>query len=782
MVNQLSGGIKMPVVYDNQVDTSNPKSSSTTSSSGGRVVYDDTPSINITSQPVQDTAASGLAGTTLGALGSGAMKGGEMMLNTAQGASNIIQSGLNAVGIDKNPAAQDFSDMSKAIEMERVKDYGNQQSLHGKVLEGLAQLPSIIAMVGTGKLPGLLGMTAGPTAFATQAVLQTKGNDPTATPSSMAWQGTKAAVFGAVLGKAAKMGPASGPLLAATYAGTQTALEGGDPNDVLAGAISASGLTILSNPKNLAHVWSGIKDTTKSTVSTAGEVVLKSIEDNTSVGTAASSIVGKSVGNWYQDIKAMNASTDRIAEIDQKIAALPDAKQEEMLRIKTDETTQEQLKTQQDLAQKEKNTQALNEVERAKTDRLAQQSSLTQQSSEAIDSHINELDKELSGSVFKTVQGLKDGGKITSLFNRIDNAYETSLNNMGEKLSTKSPITRLNAVDWLTSALSRIAQSNENLPGNTTVTNAINREIDILKMQPFKASADAERVAQLREMGVSPADIAKQMQSKGKIDMGEEVPFGMAKAMLTRIKNSDPYGSHEASIVRHAFGEMVGLKLGEDGQPSPEFNNLQSSMSDAISLKNKLAQVFALKQGKFETAGGVNFLESVVKGDLGNNYLLGALEKGIEVGGNKIQGIGDISTQIKELGTKLSSAKESFKNVGANDKATIANIGLEFAARMDSADKNGKMTQGLIDAEHTRVMDKLAKAKQSLEANYQEQLKSLKGDKGKQQELEQRKKDVGGTINILGLGVSAFTYKVGAVIRIVGRFQAKKATGFGKRP
>ncbi len=771
-------------------DNSNSNTSTIdNSSSSGKFFPDEIPS---SSTITQDNPTSGVVGTTLGAVGSGLMKGAEGMMQTAQGGANVIQGILNKTGIDKTPAAQDFSNQAADTEDARQKIFKNQETLHGKVLEAIGQLPSIIAQVGSGEGAGLLGMKGGATAFATQAALQTQpqtqGMSTKDAIGNMAWQATKAAAFGAVLGKASKMGPVAGPTLAATYSAGQSALEGGDPNDVLAGAITGAGLTILSNPKNLAYVWTGTQDATAKAIQGTKNILNKATSENVSPLGAASSIIGKKVGDWYQGIKDMNESPDRIAEIDQQIAQTKTVQQEEMDKIAQESAVKEQLRKDAILEQKGGTSQSLTLLEREKTDRLAQIDANTEQAKLQIGSQVDSLDKELSGKVSDIVTGLKKGGRISNLFAGISNAYESALNNMGEKLSGKSPITRLNMIDMLTASLGKISDSNYNVPSGTRITSAVNEAIDMMKNTSFKGNPeDLKKIEVLKKLGIPNDQIEGAMRSssiKGgaKIDMNEEVPFGMAKSILTRIKNSDPYGSHEADIVRHTFGDMISLKLGENGQPSPEFEKLQSQMSDAISYKNRLAQVFALKQGIAYPEGGIRFLTDVASGKEGNPGLLKFLESGTEIAGNKVQGVGDISSQIKSLGLKLQSVQESFKNINAKEKAAVAQIGLEYAARMDAAETKGQLTQDRINLEHKRVMQQLSEAKDNLENNYKEQLKQLGNDKAKQSELLRRKTDIGGTINIMGLGVSAFTYKAGAALRLLGRLQAKKATGFGKRP
>lgn len=753
--------------------------------SGGRFIPDSNDQNPVTSIP-QDNTASGTLGTTLGAVASGAMKGSEAILNTAQGAANIIG------GITRTKSSGVLGDTAKQIEQDRTKLLGNQETLHGKVLEAIGQLPSIIAMVGSGEGAGLVGMKGGAGAFATQAALQTQpqtqGMDTKQAVGNMAWAAGKAAAFGAVLGKASKMGPVSGSALAATYAAGQSALEGGDPNDVLAGAITGAGLNVLSNPKNLAYVWTGTKNAVNNAAQGTANILKKSQDTGVSPVSAASSIIGKKVGDWYQGIKDMNESPDRISEIDQQIAQTKTVQQEELDRISKETQAQQQLTKDKILEQKGITGQALTVLERAKTDRLAQIDSDTEQSRISIGNHVDALDKELSGNISSIVTGLKKGGAISNLFAGISNAYEGALNKMGEKLSGKSPITRLNMIDMLTASLGKIADSNYNVPSGTRITSAVNEAIDMMKNQQFKGNPeDLRRIDVLKKLGIPADQIEGAMRSasiKGssKINMNEEVPFGMAKSILTRIKNSDPYGSHEADIVRHTFGDMISLKLGEGGQPSPEFEQLQSQMSDAISYKNRLAQVFALKQGIAYPEGGIRFLFDVATGKEGNPSLLKFLESGTSIAGNKVQGVGDVSGQIKELGTKLQAAQEEFKNINAKEKSTIAQIGLEYAARMASAEQSGKLTQDTINLEHKRVMERLSQAKDNLETNYKYQLKSLGNNRKAQAELLRRKTDIGGTINIMGLGVSAFAYKIGAAARIAGRLFGKKATGFSRRP
>jgi hypothetical protein len=765
-----------------QVDTQDSGNSTQDNSQETDTMKDlDSASTALNQQPNEENQATGGLKTTVGAVGSGLMKGAESMLETAQGGSNIIG---NAIGI---PSSQDFGNTAKDIESSRQALIGNQDSLHGKVLEAIGQLPSIIAMMGSGEGAGLLGMRGGAGAFGTQAALQaqpqTQGQDIKKQIGNMAWQGTKAAAFGAVLGKASKMGTVPGTTLAASYSAAQSALQGGDPNDILAGAITGAGLNILSNPKNLAYTWSGTKDTVKAAAQGAKNILQKAQVEGTSPLGAASSIVGTKVNDWYQNIKAMNESPDRIADIDQEISQAKTQQQEEMDKLNKQQQDAEQAKKDNIVSQKSDTTQALTMLEREKTDRLAQIDSQTEDARIKIGNQVDSLDNELNKNVFDIVNSLKKGGRISNLFAGISNAYETALNNMGEKLSTKSPITRLNMIDMLTASLGKIADSNYNVPSGTRITGAVNDAIDMMKQMPLKpGTEDSERVAQLKAMGVPSDMISAQMAKRGSVDMNEEVPFGMAKSILTKIKNSDPFGSHEADIVRHTFGDMIGMKLGEGGEKSPEFDELQSQMSDAISYKNKLAQIFALKQGIAYPEGGVRFLTDVANGKEGNSGLLKFLESGTEIAGNKVKGVGDVSSEIKQLGTKLQSAQESFKNVGANEKSEVVKLGQEFAARMDSAQKQGQLSQERINLEHKRFMQKLSDAKETLDNNYQRTLKELGNNKYAQQELLRRKTDVGNTINAMGVGVGAFVYKVGALARLGGRLFARKSTGIGKRP
>lgn len=748
-------------------------------------------------QPSNDS--SGLVGTTLGALGSGLMKGSEAILNTEQGATNIVGNTLSTVtGGAVVPPSQIFSDTSKDIENTRVKLFGNQQSVHGKVLENLGQLPALIAMIGSPQKAGLLGVPASLESFAGQAALQTQpqvqGKPLTEQLGSMAWAGTKAAAFGAVLGKAMKMTPVSGAALAGAYSATTSALAGEDPNDVLAGAISAAGLVTLSNPKILANTLTSIgKKAVEGASNTAEQLKTKGPL------TTGANIVGAKVNDTYQEIHSMLDSQDKINDIDQKIAQ---AKTENQVTQENLDNNAKLLKTQADQEKSniESDTEGtLSELDKQKSMIQRNVSNILTQKGIEVSNAINGASKELAGNIDSTVTGLKSG-KLKQFFNNISTAFVSATDSMAELFnkSSTAPLTRFDGIDAANHALEQIANANGNIDGTSPTAQALNKMISFLKESPLKNSTElqgdlAKRVSDLRTMKVPEKDIQKYIdkeQGGGKIDLTEPVPLKTIKGLFDRAKQADPYGSHEGDIANKAFASLIEKKLSDNGQDTTQFRKIMSDMSTAISYKTRLSSIFQLKQGAAYNESGFKFLNEIATGkdefgkviNPSQGRLLDVLQKGLSIGDINAEGTGDISSSLIKMGDNLDKLQEQYKNIGYKEKATIANIGKNFVTRIAQAKSQGKLTQERVDLEHKRTMETLTQIKNSLDSNVDSQINEFKGDRAKQEELLARKKDIASTIGVMGLTVSVYASKIGYGFRAISKLASRNATGLGKRP
>jgi hypothetical protein len=744
----------------------------------------------------QDTtrSASGPLETSVGAIASGLMKGSEGILQTMQGATNIAGNAINAVAPGPGPS-QVFTKLANQIEKDRRQFLGNQESLHGKVLENIAQLPGIVAMLGTPEGAGLLGARGGLEAFAGQAALQaqpqTQGKDIKTQVGNMLWAGTKGAAFGAVIGKAIKMGPVAGPALAGAYTAVSTALNDGDPNDILAGAITGAGLTTLSNPKNLATILTATKESLPNLVSGAKNT-LEQLKTKGPI-TVAADIVSTRANNYYEKIKEMNEAPDKIADIDQKISKAESEQQESMRIIAEDAKEQERIKQEKINQNKVDTAGALTDLEQRRNLMERRVSALLSQKQLELGNNLELLQGQMSSGVRNVVFGLKKGGGLNRLFSNISAAYDKATEGMGEIFSATSrkPLTRFDLIDCATAAQAEIADANGNLPNGGAVADELNKTISLLKERPLMSKSDIEdKIAGLKKLGASNETIQQYRMKNTKIDQGEPVPYATAKVLFDRVKNSDPYGSHEADIVRQSFGRLIEKKLQENGQDTSIFKKIQSDMSDAISAKKSLARIFSLKDGIYSTSQtGYKFLEDVAtgKGEDGSSNsampkLIDVLEKGITIGGVKAEGVGDITSNLKKMGENLSSVEKQYKEIGSKEKRIIANVGKSFVDRMNRAKAEGKLSKERIDLEHKRVMEVLNESKKQLDDNINKQLEVFKGSKEKQQEILQRKKDIAACIGAMGLTVSAYCYRIGAIARAGSRIFARNATGFGKRP
>ena len=733
--------------------------------------------------------ASGALDTSVGAVASGLMKGSESMLETAQGASNIIG---GAIGV---PSSQDFGNTAQQMEKDRQQFLGNQKSLHGKVLENIAQLPALVAMIGSPEGAGLLGAKGGLEAFAGQGALQQQSQSQNQGKSvkeqirDMAWAATKQAAFGAVIGKAIKMGNVSGPALAAAYTAGVTGLQGGDPNDILAGAITGAGMTTLSNPKILASVLSSGAEA----VGSAQKGFNNLAESLKTKGplTATADILGAKADNYYAQIHDMVNAPDKIAEIDQKIGQTNSEQQETQKNLIENAQLLKSQNDQEKINVDNETKGALTSLEQQKSVMESNVSSILAQKGIEISSAIDGASKELAGNIDNTVDGIK-GGKLKVFFNNISTAF-TGARDAMEKLFSASnkPLTRADGIDAATSALEQIADANGNIDGTSPTAQALNKMITFLKESPLKGTDDTSAaIVKLRKMGVPEESIARYRAKNSSIDLSEEVPLKTIKGLFDRAKNADPYGSHEGDIANKSFAALMEKKLADNGQDTTQFKKIMSDMSDAISYKTKLSRIFQLKEGTAYNESGFKFLKEIATGKDENgkivnpssSRLLDVLQNGLSIGGIKAEGIGDVSTSLKQMGMNLDKLEGQYKNIGYKEKSTIANVGKNFVERMAKAKADGKLTKDRLDLEHERVMANLTQLKNQLKVNTEEQLKKYAGDRSKQEEILQRKKDIASVIGVMGLTVSVYASKIGYAFRAVSKLTARNATGLGKRP
>lgn len=730
-------------------------------------------------------AASGVAGTTIGAVGSGLMKGSEDILQTAQGGANIIG---NIIG---DPSSQDFGNAAQQIEQDRQKYFGNQESIHGKVLENLGQLPALVAMLGDTGGSGLLTKSASLERFAGQSALQaqpqTQGKPLKEQIENMAWAATKGALTGAVLGKAIKMGGMSGATLAASYSAILSGASGGDPNDILAGAISGAGLVGLSNPKALAISLSSMGSKTSKGASNLYEQL-----KTKGPITAAADMVGSKANNVYSEIHGMMDSQDRIDDIDHKIAQTKSESQVVQDNLVQNAQLLKAQADQEKLDTDSKTKDTLNELEKQKSIVESNVSSILAQKSMEIGNNIDGASKELAGNIDNTVDGIK-GGKLRTFFNNISTAFTIAVDSMSDLFSKTSskPMTRFDGIDAATSALEQISDANGNIDSVSPTAQALNRAIDFLKSTPLKGSEEiAQQVKNMRAARVPESAIQQYLSKNSKIDLSEPIPMKTMKGLFDRAKQADPYGSHEGDIARKAFGSLIAKKLEENGQDTAQFQKIMADMSDAISYKTRLSRIFQLKDGTAYNESGFKFLKEIATGkdetgkiiNPSQNRLLDVLQNGLSIGDIKAEGTGDVSSSLIKMGKNLDNLQKQYKNIGYKEKATIVNIGKNFVARMAQAKAQGKLTKDMIDLQHKRVMEGLTQVKNHLETNVNEQLREYVGDKVKQQELLQRKKDIASTIGVMGLTVSVYASKIGYAFRAFSKLAGRNASGLGPKP
>lgn len=139
----------------------------------------------------------------------------------------------------------------------------------------------------------------------------------------------------------------------------------------------------------------------------------------------------------------------------------------------------------------------------------------------------------------------------------------------------------------------------------------------------------------------------------------------------------------------HNLGDFIKAKV-------PGFAQLQANYTPVIKAMKQAHIIFKPNQGEFNTVTATNFLKKAGSGSLeeGQEKLLGALEKGSSFS----PGVGEISQEVKQVGSKIDQVKTAIRNLdvqkqsvrGATQKQiddNIANIAKRkelLQKRMDS--------------------------------------------------------------------------------------------------
>ena len=730
----------------------------------------------------QPRQAKGIIGNTLGAIGSGLMRGSEAILQTEQGATNIVGGALNTLlGGNMAPPSQIFSDTAKDIEDARQKLFGNPDNIAGKVIERVSQIPAIIAMTGAGEAQGILGMSGGLASFAVQNALQaqprTQGEDIAANLKNVGVAGMQGALFGYAMGKAMRMNPVPGIVVGAGAGAIQDALNGGEPSDILAGAIMGAGMATMSNPKLLAKTL--LDDTGLQVTKNVGpDAITKAIEP-------AKTALGNKVKAGFAEADRLFNAQDRIADLDEQIVNAKE-QQKSINQSINDNLSKEQTTYKENMQslkdEKAGNLFVIGEEKDAKT-LLIKNAFETKQAQ--IQSEVDNVTNMLNTNVDKLVSGVKSG-QVQAMKERLSTAYESSLSTIGKAVEQKSPFTCFNVIDFLIRAKQDIINKNYGVTPNIGVTKAIDSAIANLKQGKFtnaRTDVGGKSVAG-RSVAISnqlSPQIMKQLGITPGVPLSSPIEFGLVKGMVDRIANAGgESGNYEAGILKDTFSNFVGKKLNDAGMDTKMFEKLQQDYGNANGALEALSKQFG--NNDYQVRSGAKLFNDYLKGDRQSQNLVKFLQEGTEVGSSKVRGVGNITSTINTLSQKLGKINESMTSSKRGYETAVVKLTQEFADRIASANVSGQLNETVLSLEHKRLIANMQHLQTLIDGEMNKNIELLQDQKRMQKEYLQRKKDLGGFINTFGVAVGAYVYKLGALLRFGGRLLQRNQTGLGKRP
>jgi DNA-binding Xre family transcriptional regulator len=245
--------------------------------------------------------------------------------------------------------------------------------------------------------------------------------------------------------------------------------------------------------------------------------------------------------------------------------------------------------------------------------------------------------------------------------------------------------------------------------------------------------------------------IAK-MKIEGSTDgqLAETIQFKNLHNAIKQVLNSEGVGSHEADVLRQQFGELISAKL-KGSSIGDAFEQLQSSYRPVAEMNRSIKRMFSPSGTIANLTSGENFMKRIANGDMsgvdvGTLRYLERNEVPIPDKPGEFQpsgfgnGLGDVSSEISNMGKKFRDLEQAKKALGDERSARLSSIGSDYAEKLRQLESNGELTQSRLESEKNLMKDKLtaqfAKERMDIELRQQRIDKSLEILQNKKGELK----------------------------------------------
>lgn len=169
-------------------------------------------------------------------------------------------------------------------------------------------------------------------------------------------------------------------------------------------------------------------------------------------------------------------------------------------------------------------------------------------------------------------------------------------------------------------------------------------------------------------------------------------------ALSTSAKSGTGYTADDVvnSILQNEYGNWIGKNV-------PEFAELQKSYAPLLETKkiaNRLFKPYKITELETKQATGLLKRFGLGKTEAGEEKLIQSLQEGFEVMGEKIEGVGDLTTRIKEIGNQVSQIDEASKLMKQN-----------ISQRLDKLNLSNTLVRNQVQRKMLERVDELAKLK-----------------------------------------------------------------------
>ena len=770
----------MPVIpIDQVINTDTTPQSNTPVSSGNVTPLDqitDPFASLISQQRAGEGSSRGIVEDVAKSIGSGFIKGGETALRLEQNTANLVGKGIQALSGKPVEVAQWYGDLANKLEETRQSYYGNSKSVLGKVTEGVAQLPALIGMVGAGGETGVLtkgtealgglsanglsaiatkfpslesalapvigaigkGALSGPTAgFATMGALEAQPQGA----GEMLKQGMIGGIQGALLGRASKMPILSGSIVAGTAMTAPTALS---PNatkqDIAAQFVMGAGFNALgqSDLKTLHQ---------------------RALEDVSKLPQDVKGFVGHAVDIHFaeENLQSINS------EIKQTIS-----------EQKADET---RIK----LAVIDNNEQIKAEQEKQSEQFGTQKTALEIQKQQAQDAELNKILEEhnklnknaeqLGNALDNTSANIADkikSGEIDKIVGQLEDSYDKGVTTIGSTIEKTKPFTLTEEKDFWTKCKAD-AEAQYVDPNDP-----IMKKIDLrLKQIESNTGVDASRNVMGTKYKFSEI-LARQGEAKARqyfpeeeypqlySEKGNSIPFGELKTRIGSIKKGAP--SAAGGIINNNFKNLVEGKL-KGTQNEGAFLTLQGNYEAVKSYVDSVKTTFGEGLGEASIRGAQKFLKDStgISPDVANRRILSFLEKG-EGGRGMIQGVGDVSSTLKDMNLKLSQLETEMERL-KDPSYRIAQSAQKYVTELSDLANTNDLSIKTLALKQKMFKEQMKLEASRIGAEYETKLKELGGDKNYFSKLKTEKSGVLSSISAVLYGLVPFNAKLFRLLR-----------------